>query len=121
MFSRQNSEPGRRIPGAFEEDRRLSTREILGVGTLACPECDAPVGIGSQPLSPLAPIACPFCAHSGRLREFLSLTPPTRPTRVIVRVTAPARLGIGRDPRVARDARGGGGGDARWGGVSPGD
>jgi hypothetical protein len=52
------------------------------------------VGIGSGPLSPGSPLTCPFCAHHGPLREFLSLTPPTRPTRVIVRVTAPAQLRI---------------------------
>lgn len=96
MFGRERSEPGRRLPGAFDEDRRRASTGVLGVGTLACPECDAPVGIGREPLSPVTTISCPFCAHRAPLRGFLSLTPPTRPTRVIVRVTAPARLRISR-------------------------
>ena len=96
VFSRERSEPGRRAPGAFEEDRRQGVREVLGIGTLACPDCDAPVGIGATALSPAAPITCPFCAHHAPLREFLSLTQPTRPTRVVVRVTAPAHLRISR-------------------------
>lgn len=96
MFSRESQEPGRRVPGAFEEDRRQATAGVLGVGTLACPRCDAPVGIGSEPLSPGTALSCPFCAHHAPLREFLSLTPPTRPTRVVVRVSAPARVRISR-------------------------
>ena len=63
--------------------RERSTQ--LAVGTLACPRCDAPVTLG-RPSSPAEQIACPFCAHAAALREFLSLTPPTRPTRVVVRV-----------------------------------
>jgi hypothetical protein len=31
-------------------------------------------------------MACPFCAHAGAVRAFLSLEPPTRPARVVVRV-----------------------------------
>jgi hypothetical protein len=66
-----------------DERRTRSTR--LGVGTLACPRCDAPVALAG-PLSPMAVIACPFCGHGGPLREFLSLGAPTRPARVVVRV-----------------------------------
>jgi hypothetical protein len=66
-----------------DERRTRSTR--LGVGTLACPRCDAPVALAG-PLSPAAVIACPFCGHGGPLREFLSLGAPTRPARVVVRV-----------------------------------
>ena len=66
-----------------DERRTRSTR--LGVGTLACPRCDAPVA-PAGPLSPVAVIACPFCGHGGPLREFLSLGAPTRPARVVVRV-----------------------------------
>jgi hypothetical protein len=57
----------------------------LAVGTLACPRCDAPVSPG-RPVSPSESIACPFCAHAGAVREFLSLEPPTRATRVVVHV-----------------------------------
>jgi len=66
-----------------DERRTRSTR--LGVGTLACPRCDAPVALAG-PLSPVAAIACPFCGHGGPLHEFLSLGAPTRPARVVVRV-----------------------------------
>jgi hypothetical protein len=31
-------------------------------------------------------IACPFCTRAELGREFLSLEPPTRPARVVVRV-----------------------------------
>jgi len=82
----------------FEEDRRQAATNVLAAGTLACPHCDAPIGIGPEPLSPGAPLRCPFCAHAGPLREFLSLRPPSRPTRVLVRVTASPR---GRRLRVS--------------------
>ena len=67
------------------QDERRSRSTRLGVGTLACPHCDAPVALAG-PLSPVAAIACPFCGHGGPLREFLSLRAPTRPARVVVRV-----------------------------------
>jgi hypothetical protein len=57
----------------------------LAVGTLACPRCDAPVA-PTRPLSPSDLIACPYCAHTEAVRAFLSLAPPTRPARVVVRV-----------------------------------
>jgi hypothetical protein len=63
--------------------RACSTQ--LAAGTLACPRCDAPVA-PARPLSPAEWIVCPFCAHTGAVREFLSLEPPTRPARVVVRV-----------------------------------
>ncbi len=75
------------MPGAFEEDRRLATGDTLAAGSLACARCDAPVSIGSDPLSPAAPLSCPYCDHRAPLRDFLSLAAPTRPTRVVVRVT----------------------------------
>ena len=45
------TEPHRELPGAFELDQRKSAGEALGAGTLACARCDAPVGIGTEPLS----------------------------------------------------------------------
>jgi hypothetical protein len=96
VFSSERSEPVRRLPGTFEQERRLASTTVLGLGTLACPQCDAPVSIGPEPLSPRVALTCPFCAHHAPLRGFLSLTPPTRPTRVVVRVSAPARLRISR-------------------------
>jgi hypothetical protein len=94
VFTPERSEPLRRPPGPAEQERRRARTSVLGIGTLACPECDAPVGIGPGALSPASILTCPFCSHRAALRHFLSLTPPTRPTRVVVRVTAPARLRI---------------------------
>jgi hypothetical protein len=68
-----------------EEERKATRTRTLAVGTLACPSCDAPVA-PSGPVAPADPLACPFCATSGRVRDFLSLQTPTRPARVIVRV-----------------------------------
>ena len=78
-----------------ERERVAGIREIrpaesgppLAVGTLACPNCDAPVFLGTGPRSPADPLACGFCDHEGRVRDFLSLGEPTRPTRVVVRVS----------------------------------
>jgi hypothetical protein len=82
-------EPIGRVGGSHEE-RRSATRR-LATGTLACPACDAPVLLGEGAVSPAAPIACPYCGHGGRVRDFLSLEAPTRPARVAVRVVVPAR------------------------------
>ncbi len=70
----------------FEEKRRAVRSGQLATGTIACPSCDAPVAIGERPLSLTDLLACPFCATSGPVREFLSLSAPTRPTRVVIRV-----------------------------------
>jgi hypothetical protein len=37
-------------------------------------------------MSPAAALACPYCAHGGRVRDFLSLASPTRPAHVDVHV-----------------------------------
>jgi hypothetical protein len=75
---------------AAQEEKRQSIRStVLGVGTLACLSCDAPVGIGADPVSLADQLTCPFCGRAGTVRDFLSLAPPTRPARVIVRVTVP--------------------------------
>jgi hypothetical protein len=66
-----------------EERRARSSR--LASGTLACPLCDAPVAPAGA-LSPADELACPYCRHAGATREFLSLSEPTRPARVAVRV-----------------------------------
>ena len=69
-----------------QELRRDLTSWTLATGTLACPDCDAPVApIGA--MAPSDPLACPVCRHAGALRDFLSLAEPTRPARVEVRVT----------------------------------
>jgi len=79
-----------------QEHRRIARSTHLGMGTLACPVCDAPVAIGADRLSPADAMHCPFCAHGAPVRDFLSLGEPTRPTRVEVRVVAPARIRISR-------------------------
>ena len=73
-----------RLDGTHELRRSLTSWH-LATGTLACPACDAPVApIGT--MAPADPLGCPVCAHSGAVRDFLSLTDPTRPARVDVRV-----------------------------------
>jgi uncharacterized paraquat-inducible protein A len=71
--------------GVQEEQRRARTN-LLAVGTIACPHCDAPVALPGQPLTPVDVLGCPYCGHTAPLREFLSLEAPSRPTRVAVRV-----------------------------------
>jgi len=66
-----------------DERRTRSTR--LGVGTLACPRCDAPVA-PTRALSPAEPLMCPYCLHDGAVRDFLSLVTPTRPAVVEIRI-----------------------------------
>jgi hypothetical protein len=67
---------------------------VIVDGTLACPKCDAPVAPdGAMALT--APLWCPLCGTAGPVRDFLSLEPPTRPARVVVRVS-------GRRPVVTR-------------------
>ena len=80
-----------RIAGLREIRKTGSTRE-MAVGTLACPECDAPPLPGPGPMSPADALSCPFCGHAAHVRDFLSLGEPTRPTRVVVTVSGlPAR------------------------------
>jgi hypothetical protein len=83
------SEPLRGEPigrvGGRHEKRRTANSSLLAIGTLACPDCDAPVA-PPVPLAPADPLGCGFCRHSAAVRDFLSLAPPTRPTRVEVRV-----------------------------------
>jgi hypothetical protein len=76
--------------GGVQEERRAAAG-LLAVGTLACPRCDAPVVLPARPLTPVAAVGCPFCAHTAALREFLSLEAPSRPARVAVRVVSRAR------------------------------
>jgi hypothetical protein len=73
-------------PAGEEEERRARDAGLLATGTLACPVCDAPVAPGERPLTPAEWVGCPFCAHAGTVREFLTLGEPTRPARVVVRV-----------------------------------
>jgi uncharacterized paraquat-inducible protein A len=76
-------EPSQPVAGAYEHRRAVRGR--LGTGTLACPECDAPVHI-TGPLAATDALGCPYCGHDAAVRDFLSLSQPARPARVAVRV-----------------------------------
>jgi uncharacterized paraquat-inducible protein A len=77
-------EPVSRLAGARADD--LVASGHLASGTLACPRCDAPVALGAGRVAPADPLGCPYCDHTATVRDFLSLTSPTRPARVAVRV-----------------------------------
>jgi hypothetical protein len=85
-----NGDPGRRDPVAGEHELRIARTRQLGAGTLACPQCDAPVALAG-PVAPRDLLLCPYCWHDGVVRDFLSLEPPTRPARVVITVTDRAR------------------------------
>jgi hypothetical protein len=74
-----------RRPEQLSEERRIRSGH-LATGTLACPLCDAPVALASAFAGPSDPLGCPYCDHSGAVRDFLSLAAPSRPARVAVRV-----------------------------------
>jgi hypothetical protein len=81
------------------EERRSTRAGHVCSGTLACPRCDAPVAVGDRGLTLTDQLTCPFCSHRDPVREFLSLDPPTRPARVVVRVTLPdGRFGVRSSP-----------------------
>jgi uncharacterized paraquat-inducible protein A len=88
------AQPITRLQGVHEE-RRTSGAWRLGSGTLACPECDAPVALAGRVMSPVEALHCPFCRHSAALRDFLSLVTPARPARVEIRIVAPALRAVG--------------------------
>jgi len=80
-----------RVAG-LREIRKTDTTTQVAVGTLACPDCDAPALPAPGPMSPADPLWCAFCGHDGRVRDFLLLGEPTRATHVVVRVSGlPAR------------------------------
>ena len=72
--------------GIGHEEIRPGHSGLIAVGTLACPRCDAPVALAPGPAAVGDPLACPYCRHSGLVRDFLSLAAPSRPARVAVRV-----------------------------------
>jgi DNA-directed RNA polymerase subunit RPC12/RpoP len=79
------AEPITRGPGMHEE-RRATRNGLVAVGTLACRRCDAPVAPALPSMSPADELSCPYCDHRATVREFLSLSVPSRPARVHVRV-----------------------------------
>jgi hypothetical protein len=92
-FERSESEPRGvdGVPGQVEIRREIRRSGVIASGTLACPDCDAPVApIGAMALT--APLWCPLCGRAGRVRDFLSLEPPTRAAHVVVRVSGARAL-----------------------------
>ncbi|MDO8186491.1 hypothetical protein Q5424_24520 [Conexibacter sp. JD483] len=75
---------------AGDEERRVTPSRVAE-GTLACPDCDAPVALTAGPISPADRLNCPFCGRDGSAREFLSLARPTRPQRVVVKISLRSR------------------------------
>lgn len=81
--------PSPRAATVYEQKRPTIRSTLLAVGTLACGGCDAPIAIGDRPLALGEELTCPFCGRLGPARDFLSLTSPTRPARVLVRMMVP--------------------------------
>jgi hypothetical protein len=79
------ADPLRGTTETHDYRRRLNAGR-LGSGTLACPRCDSPVALVDGPAAVGDPLGCPYCHHTGSVRDFLSLAAPSRPARVEVRV-----------------------------------
>lgn len=75
-----------RLPGQVEE-RRATSAGVVAAATLACRRCDAPIAPGPTPLLLTDHLWCPVCEDSGPVRDFVSLSAPTRPAHVVVRVS----------------------------------
>jgi hypothetical protein len=73
----------------YVEQRRTRSHAVAS-GTLACPLCDAPVAVAGG-VAPASRLGCPFCGHAAAARDFLSLAPPVRPARVVVRAVLTQR------------------------------
>jgi hypothetical protein len=71
------------IPG-LREERRARRSNFVGVGSLSCPECDAPAPLAGSPAAPDSDLACPYCSHAGAVRDFLTFGEPLRAPRVHV-------------------------------------
>lgn len=89
---RVDPESGERLPRHLEK-RRAAASGVLGHGTLACPECDAPVP-PAGPMSPGDALGCGYCGHAGAVRDFLTMGLPNRPARVTVRLVLPAAVPV---------------------------
>jgi hypothetical protein len=96
-------QPVERLAGRHEW-RPAERPADLAAGTLACPDCDAPVLPAAGGVSPRDPISCGFCSRIGAVRDFLSLAEPTRPTRVAVRVRLPLEPAALRAAALRADA-----------------
>lgn len=80
------SDSSPRAEHVHQRKRRADRNGVIASGTIACPDCDAPVAIGAGEVPVTEALTCPFCARHAPVREFLSLAVPTRPTRVQVRL-----------------------------------
>jgi hypothetical protein len=89
---------GERI--AHEEVRHSRRSSQFAVGTLACRRCDAPVSPGDSARLLTETLTCPFCSHQAPVRDFLTLGPPTRPARVVLKVVYPAERLVFHRPRT---------------------
>ena len=78
---------GERHESELVQHRRATRTDRLADATIACARCDAPVAIGSEPITLADRLTCPFCGHGGPVRDFLSLARPTRATHVVLRVS----------------------------------
>ena len=79
------AEPIGQLAGPHEH-RPATAAWRLATGTLACPRCDAPVALPGGHVAPADPLGCPYCDHGAAVRDFLSLTAPSRPARVELRL-----------------------------------
>jgi hypothetical protein len=71
----------------YEQLRPSSRVGVLDVGTLACARCDAPIAL-ERAVAPSELLSCPYCLHTGAVREFLTLGAPSRPAHVRVTIAA---------------------------------
>jgi hypothetical protein len=74
-------------PIGLHDERRTTRPWHVATGTLACPDCDAPVTLAGAAAAPADPLTCPFCDHAAAVRDFLSLAVPARVPRVRVLVS----------------------------------
>jgi hypothetical protein len=94
--SRLNSSSTTSRGKLVHEQKRPAVRSTrLAAGTLACDRCDEPIALGAEGVSLGHQLVCPYCHHRGSVRDFLSLALPTRPARVVVRVSY-GHVGAGR-------------------------
>jgi hypothetical protein len=75
-------------------EQRIRRTPDVATGTFACPSCDAPVAPAPGGMALTDRVACPFCGSGGVVRDFLTLGDPTRPARVVVRVSGARRLAL---------------------------
>ncbi len=73
----------RRATAVHEQKRKATAPTLLGVGTLACGRCDAPIAVGDRPLLLTDRLTCPFCGRRGPARDFfVALTTDATSPRV---------------------------------------